>query len=70
MSISKVGTELTANTSTVGNQFDPAVTGLANGGFVVTWHDLQTAADDPSAAAVRGQVFVGDGGKVGGQFLV
>ncbi len=68
--VSSVGAELAVNTSTDGRQVDPAVTGLTNGGFVVTWADLQSAPDDPSAAAVRGQVFEADGDKVGGAFLV
>jgi VCBS repeat-containing protein len=68
--LSMVGGEIAVNTSTAGGQYDPAVTSLANGGFVVTWYDLQTAADDPSGAAVRGQLFDADGDKVGGQFLV
>ena len=35
----KIGTEFAVNTQAAGGQWYPAVTGLANGGFVVTWQD-------------------------------
>jgi hypothetical protein len=38
------GHEFRVNTSTSNTQFDPAVTGLANGGWVVSWTDLYGAA--------------------------
>ena len=34
-----VGSEFLVNTTTTNNQLDPSVTGLAGGGFVVTWSD-------------------------------
>ena len=35
----KIGTEFQVNSQTTGGQWYPSVTGLANGGFVVTWQD-------------------------------
>jgi hypothetical protein len=35
----KVGSEFLVNTTTVSDQFDPAVTALSSGGFVATWVD-------------------------------
>lgn len=65
------GGEFLVNTLTLANQFQPSVTTLANGGFVVTW----TAAagsdgSDGSGAAIKAQVFSGTGVKVGGETLV
>ncbi|HRM67977.1 MAG TPA: PKD domain-containing protein, partial [Thauera phenylacetica] len=39
-----VGTEFRVNTTTPSNQYEPAVTGLANGGWVVSWTDQYGAA--------------------------
>ena len=36
---SQMGSELLVNTATAGDQSDPRITALANGGFVVTWTD-------------------------------
>ena len=38
-----VGTEFRVNTITTGNQDDPAVTALENGGWVITWTDTNGA---------------------------
>jgi Ca2+-binding RTX toxin-like protein len=57
-----VGTELLVNSSST-NTIDPAVAGLAGGGFVVTWTDAAT--ND-----IRAQVYDAAGAKVGGEFLV
>ena len=35
----KIGGEFIVNTSTAGDQGEPAITALSNGGFVVTWND-------------------------------
>lgn len=68
-----------ANGSKIGSQFSvptpgattsqevEAITGLANGGFVVTWRDN---AADGNGYGVFAQVVAADGSKVGSQFLV
>ena len=65
----RVGAEFQVNTTTVGGQFAPSMTGLANGGFVVTWTDT-SRTDDYFSDAVRAQLFDASGDKVGDEFLV
>ncbi|WP_441237400.1 beta strand repeat-containing protein [Bradyrhizobium sp. 930_D9_N1_4] len=67
---SKVGSEFLVNTETGGSQDNAVITGLANGGFVVTWEDLSGTLGDDDATRVKAQVFAADGSKVGGEFLV
>ncbi len=66
----KSGFEFLINTTVTSSQFGAAVTGLANGRFVVTWGDSSRSPDDPSNSAVRAQLFNADGSRVGGEFLV
>ncbi len=61
---------LTVNTTATGYQFNPSVTGLTGGGFVVTWIDGSATGADTSSWAIRGQVFTATGGKVGEEFVV
>lgn len=63
---SREGSEFLVNTTTFDQQDNPAVTGLNDGRFVVTW-DGPVGDDD---GAVLGQVFGGDGTKQGGEFVV
>ena len=67
---SKVGSEFLVNTETGGSQDNATITGLANGGFVVTWEDLSGTLGDGDATSVKAQIFAADGSKVGGEFLV
>ncbi len=64
------GSEFLANTTTTGAQSNPKITGLSNGGFVVTWQDNSESGSDMSGNAVRGQVFLADGTKSGSEFLI
>jgi len=66
----KVGTEFLVNTETANLQLAPFLTGLANGGFVVTWRDLSGTLGDSDGWSVKAQVFSADGTKVGTEFLV
>jgi hypothetical protein len=63
---SKQFLEFRINNMTAGDQLVPAVAALPGGGFVVTW---QTATGDGSGSAIAGQIFDGNGGKVGGEFV-
>ena len=65
-----VGGEFLVNDARQGDQFANSVTGLTDGRFVATWRDDGTNGDDPNGGAVRGQIFLADGTKSGGQFLV
>ena len=60
---SRVGNEFRVNTDTVGNVGTPF--SLADGGFVVTWDSYDVDRD-----GVYGQVFDGDGSRVGSEFRV
>ena len=65
----RVGSEILVNTATANNQDDPQITALSNGGFVVTWSDKSLgvggATGDNSGTAVKAQVFLADGTRVG-----
>src|SRR5262249_26518648 len=50
------GDPMLVNTQTNGDQFDPALTAVASGGFIVSWTDLNgPGADDDQ---VKGQLFL------------
>ncbi len=66
----KYGNEFNVNTTTPNYQYDPSVTKLADGAFVVTWNDNSQSGGDKSGVAVRGQVFTANGVKSGAEFLV
>ncbi|RVU15451.1 cadherin-like domain-containing protein [Methylobacterium oryzihabitans] len=66
----KVGTEFLVNTQTADNQSQPTVTGLSNGGFVVSWTDYSGQGGDTSYSGIKAQVFDASGAKVGTEFLV
>ena len=63
---SKSGTEFVANTTTTQSQFDPSITALADGRFVVAWEDLGNGV----GFDMRAQVFNADGSTSGAEFLV
>jgi hypothetical protein len=69
-----VGSELLVNTAVTSDQEAPRITALANGGFVVTWHDNSQGAGgatgDGSSFAVKAQVFAANGARVGSELLV
>ena len=66
----KVGSEFLVNTTTVGGQNLSTISGLTNGGFVITWVDGSGLGGDSSISSIKAQVFDAAGGKVGGEFLV
>ncbi|MGQ0681883.1 Ig-like domain-containing protein [Bradyrhizobium sp.] len=66
----RIGSDFVANTQTAGSQTAPKVTGLRNGGFVVTWVDDSQTGGDASGSSVKAQVFRDNGDKVGSEFLV
>jgi hypothetical protein len=66
----EVGGEFLVNTQTSNGQFSPSVTGLPNGGFVVSWRDASGTLGDASGSSIKAQLFAADGGKVGSEFLV
>ncbi|MBB4041073.1 Ca2+-binding RTX toxin-like protein [Microvirga flocculans] len=67
---SKVGGEFLVNTATASIQFEPTITTLSDGRFVVAWTDDSQSGDDAEGWAVRAQVFNADGSKAGNEFVV
>src|SRR5262249_53781914 len=69
-----VGSEILVNTGSFSGQFNPQITTLPNGGFVVTWQDFSQgsggAPGDTSDAAIKAQVLAATGAPVGGEILV
>ena len=66
----KVGDQFTLNTVTAGDQLDSNVTGLSNGGFVVTWEDNSNSLGENSGSAIGAQIFSASGVKIGAEFRV
>lgn len=66
----RVGAEFVANTFTDGSQVRSSATALANGGFVITWVDLNSTVDpltgegDPNGSGIHAQVFTANGAKL------
>ncbi|MBL8396670.1 MAG: hypothetical protein JNL84_00795, partial [Candidatus Accumulibacter sp.] len=60
-----VGPEFQVNTHTLGYQYEPAVAGLSNGGYVVAW---RSDGQDGSGAGVYAQRFDASGAPVGAEF--
>ena len=61
------GSEFLVNTQTANEQRNPAVTGLSDGGFVVTWMSSQ---QDGDGWGIYGQRYDADGVTAGNEFLV
>jgi Ca2+-binding RTX toxin-like protein len=66
----KVGTEFLVNTVTQDYQYQPTITSLASGGFVVSWIDGSGQGGDASSYGIKAQIFNAEGAKVGTEFLV
>ena len=66
------GGAVLVNTQTTGDQTQPAVTSLSDGGFVVTWMDgnVTDPATGLPGAMMKAQLFSAAGAKVGGEFVV
>ncbi|MDB5432159.1 MAG: hypothetical protein JWP35_3275 [Caulobacter sp.] len=66
----RVGGELLVNTNIDLDQYRPAVAGLPDGGFVITWDDYSGVGGDTDGIGVKAQVFDSTGAKSGPEFLV
>lgn len=64
---SKRGGETRVNTTTIKDQYEPAVTALKDGGYVVTW---LSSGQDGSGSGIYQQVYNADGSKRGGETRV
>jgi len=63
----KIGSETLVNSFTTGNQSDPSITALADGGWVVAWESLAQDGDDDGIYLQR---YDRDGDRVGGETRV
>jgi len=66
----KDGAEFLINSTTRDSQWQPTITALVDGRFVVAWQDFSESGGDTSGYAVRGQIFSADGVKDGAEFLI
>ncbi len=64
------GVEFRVNATTSGNQFEPSVAALSNGGFVISWTDASATGGDVSGQAIRAQRYTSAGATDGAEFLV
>ena len=64
------GAEFLVNTTVTSSQFAPAITALANGGFVVAWTDFSQTAGDTTGFSVRAQTFGANAASTGVEILV
>lgn len=62
------GSEIQVNTYTYRSQYDPSITALKDGGFVITWDSFYQ--DAFGGTGVYAQRFAADGSRSGGEFLV
>src|SRR4051794_27364854 len=68
--VTRFGGEFLVNTTTLNHQDGPSLAAFLDGRFVSVWTDFQSAFDDNSGGAIRGQLFDATGGKAGAEFLV
>lgn len=66
----KWGDEFLVNTTTKSSQYNPAVTSLSDGKFVVAWRNDNQTAGGISDSAIRAQAFDFNGRPVAKEFLV
>ncbi len=66
----KIGGEFLVNTELPNEQSDPTVTGLAGGGFVITWNDHSGLGGDSSGWGIRAQLYDANGTPIGDEFIV
>lgn len=52
----RVGSEITVNTTTTGDQIDPSVAALPDGRVAVSWTDYSQTGGDTSSSAIRMQI--------------
>ena len=64
-----LGGEFMVNTYTSSSQYEPSVSGVEGGGFVVVWRD-DSGHGGGSGGDIRGQRFAANGDKVGDEFRV
>lgn len=66
----KSGGEFLVNSRYDSNQYDPEVTTLSGGGFVITWWSNDRQDADTSGRAIKAQIYTATGEEVGDEMLV
>jgi Ca2+-binding RTX toxin-like protein len=66
----RLGGEILVNTTTANGQYEPAITALTDGRFLVTWTDLSAGLGSEALTDIRGQIFNADGSRSGGEMLL
>ncbi len=66
----RIGGEFLVNTVTAGMQQRPTITGLSDGGFVVSWQDSSGQGGDASGSGIKAQLFSAAGERIGAEVLV
>ena len=66
----RIGGEFLINSTTLNSQDSAVVTGLASGGFIVSWMDASLQGGDASVSSIKAQMFNAAGQSVGGEMLV
>jgi flagellin-like hook-associated protein FlgL len=64
----KVGGEFQVNTHTTGDQIEPSITALSNGGYVIAWSD--GSGRDGDLQGIFAQVYGSNGNPLGSEFQV
>ena len=64
------GREFLVNSATTNDQFEPAITALPDGRFVVVWTDDSATGGDTSGTAIRGRLFTSSGSTASAEFLI
>ena len=64
---SKIGKRILLSTNYIGQQINPSVVGLNNGGWVAVW---ESYSESDSRYNIYGQIFYSDGTRNGKQFLI
>lgn len=65
----KIGGEKLVNSTTLAGQMAPSLSLLADGNLVVSWADYSGAASEAGTSGIKGQIFDGDGNRIGGEFI-
>ena len=56
-----IGDEQLVSTEADGEQSEPSIAGLANGGYVIVWRDEMSRDDDLYNSSIRGRIYDADG---------
>ncbi len=70
MPIGRIGQDFVVNSTTANGQYNPSITALADGRFLVTWESYDASGSDASDSSIRARLYNADGSVAGGDFVV